>query len=244
MVPDRVVLTTGRAAGIFGGLANRPIVVRFWWFLQFWKALEKVDEECHGFRALATTLNNGNSIFSPQKLSSNKEFLQSWPYLKSLKSVFRLFLFVWAEMSLVEHILAIFVVTFGRVQQQTAANWPKKWWQKRPRNVQLILGSFGKDNTTYKISTLTASLMSPCWIWSSFLPPKGGFNTGLITLFLFFQALVNVAPTQNVKRWITLPPANARRAPESSIRLMLRVFLPSWICQPLVASETVIAHSV
>ena len=24
---------------------------------------------------------------------------------------------------------------------------------------------------------LTASLMSPCWIWSSFLPPKGGFNT-------------------------------------------------------------------
>ena len=60
---DRVVLTTGRAAGIFGGLANRPIVVRFWWFLQFWKALEKVDEECHGFRALATTLNNGNSIW-------------------------------------------------------------------------------------------------------------------------------------------------------------------------------------
>ena len=58
---DRVVLTTGRASGIFGGLANRPIVVRFWWFLQFWKALEKVDEECHTFRALATSLNNGNS---------------------------------------------------------------------------------------------------------------------------------------------------------------------------------------
>ena len=40
---DRVVLTTGRASGIFGGLANRAIVVGFWWFLQFWKALEKVD---------------------------------------------------------------------------------------------------------------------------------------------------------------------------------------------------------
>ena len=26
------------------------------------KALEKVDEECHTFRALATSLNNGNSI--------------------------------------------------------------------------------------------------------------------------------------------------------------------------------------
>ena len=61
---DRVVLTTGRAAsGIFGGLANRAIVVGFWWFWQFWKALEKVDEECHGFRALATSLNNGNSIW-------------------------------------------------------------------------------------------------------------------------------------------------------------------------------------
>ena len=88
----------------------------------------------------------------------------------------------------VEHFLAIFVVTFGRVQQQTAANWPKKWWQKRPRNVQLILGSFGKEMLhTYKIHTLMASLMSPCWIRSSFLPPKGGFNTGLITLFLFFS---------------------------------------------------------
>ena len=86
--------------------------------------------------------------------------------------------------------------------------------------------------------------MSPRWIWSYILPPKGGFNTGLITLFLCFQALVNVAPMQNVKRWITLPPANARRAPESSIRLMLRAFLQTWICQPLVASETVIAHSV
>ena len=52
---DRVVLTTGRASGIWGGLANRAIVVGFWWFWQFWKALEKVDEECHGFRALAIT---------------------------------------------------------------------------------------------------------------------------------------------------------------------------------------------
>ena len=60
---DRVVLTTGRASGIWGGLANRAIVVGFWWFWQFWKALEKVDEECHGFRALATSLNNGNSIW-------------------------------------------------------------------------------------------------------------------------------------------------------------------------------------
>jgi hypothetical protein len=60
---DRVALTTGRASGILGGWANRAIVVGFWWFWQFWKALEKVDEECQGFRALATTLNNGNSIF-------------------------------------------------------------------------------------------------------------------------------------------------------------------------------------
>ena len=60
---DRVVPTTGRGSGIFAGLANRSIVVGFWWFWQFWKALEKVDEECHGFRALATSLNNGNSIW-------------------------------------------------------------------------------------------------------------------------------------------------------------------------------------
>ena len=65
---DRVVPTTGRGSGIFAGLANRSIVVGFWWFLQFWKALEKVDEECHTFRAVATSFNNGNSISSPKKL--------------------------------------------------------------------------------------------------------------------------------------------------------------------------------
>ena len=80
---DRVVLTTGRGSGIFAGLANRSIVVGFWWFLQFWKALEKVDEECHGFRAVTTTFNNGSSIFSPQKLSSNSNFYRYDTWFKN-----------------------------------------------------------------------------------------------------------------------------------------------------------------
>ena len=49
--------------GNFFGLANRPIVVGFWWFLQHWKAVFKVACECHVFRALWDSFNNGNLIF-------------------------------------------------------------------------------------------------------------------------------------------------------------------------------------
>ena len=62
---DRVVLTTGRASGIWFSTANRAIVVGFWWFLQRWKALEKVDEECHPCRALATTFRTENPVWIP-----------------------------------------------------------------------------------------------------------------------------------------------------------------------------------
>ena len=85
---DRVVLTTGRGSGICFGLANWAIVVGFWWFLQFWKALFKVDEECHTFRALATSLNNGNSML---KMDFERILLQIY----RAKSLAKLSIFVW-----------------------------------------------------------------------------------------------------------------------------------------------------
>ena len=55
-------------SGICFWPANRAIVVRFRWFLHHWKALFKVDEECHTFRGLGTSWHNGNSTCSPPKV--------------------------------------------------------------------------------------------------------------------------------------------------------------------------------
>ena len=44
----------------------------------------------------------------------------------------------------VEHFLTIFVITFGWVRCCFAVAPTQKWWQKWPRNVQLIRVAFGK----------------------------------------------------------------------------------------------------
>ena len=55
----------------------------------------------------------------------------------------------------VEHFLTIFVITFGWVCCCFAVAPTQKWWQKWPRNVQLIWSSFGKEiHTTYKSRSL------------------------------------------------------------------------------------------
>ena len=60
------------------------------------------------------------------------------------------------NLSSIEHFLAIFVITFGWVQQQSNSKPTQKWWQKCSRNVQLIRGSFGKEILLIKsILTLT-----------------------------------------------------------------------------------------
>ena len=38
-----------------------------------------------------------------------------------------------------------FFITFGWIQQQSNTKPTQKWWQKWPRNVQLIKGSFGQE---------------------------------------------------------------------------------------------------
>ena len=55
----------------------------------------------------------------------------------------------------VEHFLAIFVITFVWVQQQSNTKPTQKWWQKWSRNVQLVRVAFGKKYlTSYKIHTV------------------------------------------------------------------------------------------
>ena len=49
------------SSGICLWPANRAIVVRFWWFLHHWKALFKVDWECHTFRPLQRTFQHRKS---------------------------------------------------------------------------------------------------------------------------------------------------------------------------------------
>ena len=62
------------SSGICLWPANRAIVVRFWWFLHHWKALFKVDGECHTFRGLGTSWHNGNSTCSPPKVEFQFKF--------------------------------------------------------------------------------------------------------------------------------------------------------------------------
>ena len=131
MVPERVaynrvVLTTGRASGIFGGLANRPIVVRFWWFWQFWKALEKVDYECHGFRALATTLNNGNfmglALVHFQKLAFDGQFSQILcSFNLSCFELLPCFGINWRKYG--------YFISFGKKMDFESQFWVKKQWR-------------------------------------------------------------------------------------------------------------------
>ena len=54
------------------------------------------------------------------------------------------FLF-WMNLWSVEHFLAVFVITFGWVQQQSNSKPTQKWWQIWTRYVQLITGSFRKE---------------------------------------------------------------------------------------------------
>ena len=54
----------------------------------------------------------------------------------------------------------------------------------------------------------------------------------------------NAVPTQSAKPFRIPPHANAPRVPESSIRPTWPACQPRWICQPSVASETVIVHLV
>ena len=51
----------------------------------------------------------------------------------------------WMNLWSVEHFLAILVITFGWVQQQSNSKLTQKWWQKWSRNIQRIKGSFRKE---------------------------------------------------------------------------------------------------
>ena len=59
----------------------------------------------------------------------------------------------------VGHFLALFVITFGWVQQQSNNKRTQKWCQKWWRNVQLIRGSLGKE-----ILLMTEGLYQTSWV--------------------------------------------------------------------------------
>ena len=76
----------------------------------------------------------------------------------------------------VEHFLTIFVITFGWVCCCFAVAPTQKWWQKWPRNIQLIRGSFGKEIPLIKSIILGLYRTSRSEVWKPEFFSKSGLE--------------------------------------------------------------------